>query len=552
MKLSYQHANPYAGRESVLVRIEGLLNDQTICILIDSGDGVDVDGLLAEDEYLTAVCLTHAHLDHYRTLGSNLQDGAQVYAAPDTARILEDVYQAGDRHYDFDQVENTLSALTPLSGWTQIVNGLQVRALPAGHTPGAASLLFAIEDGDTQRTMLATGDFSTRRAAGYPGFTTDLPIDVDVLLLSAAANNEFEPQLTEAVGTIYERARDGSTVLVTSGALTGVQIAYLLGQFADEHASQVPIRLVGQTATLGERLSYEDVPAMTITEEFTDPTDVVEPGGVTVAGPDVPTIDPRTSSARLFETIEDDPGATLVQIPTSGQPPVQTAGCTVHNFPLSNHPSRETIDNVVESLSPIHVVILHQTGRNATQYKDKYDSYVWATNGNKQYTLLDGTGWSPPSWVSEWTKQRVAPNTAGRQKLSDLLASDETDLLFPPIERAPKPDLKAEGLSLDELTDQFTLGVAQADEAAKETTAQASVATEATGGHDEATSTPVASDQLASIDDRLSNLESLLERQRYTARVIDIHDDVTILRVNSSIDDVSEGDVLDLLSPEDH
>lgn len=566
MNLSYQNANPYAGRESVLVRIDGLLADQTICILIDSGAGVDVDEMLADDEYLTAVCLTHAHLDHYRTLGENLRDGAQVYAASDTARILEDVYEAGARYHDFNQFDDVLDSLTALDGWTTIVNGLRVRPLPAGHTPGAASLLFAIEDDDTQRTVLASGDFSTRRAAGYPGFSTDLPIDIDVLLLSAASNPEFEDHVTEALGTIYERARDGSTVLVTAGGLKGVHLGYLIGHFADDHASSVPIQLVGQTATLAERLEY-DVPGMTTTPEFTDPTSVLEPGGVTIAGPDVPTVQPGTSSARLFETIKDDPGATLVQIPASGEPPVQTATCTVHQYSLSNHPTRTTIDSVVESLEPIHVVILHQTGPEASQYKDKFDSFVWATNDDKQYTLLNETGWTPPSWVSEWTEQRVEHHSGpARQQLSDVLARDETGLLFPSIERQTTPDLAAEGVAIEELTDRFQLRVdpsvppRQRDESSSPSSspseatpvtnsspASSSLSASAT----EETETSDVTETLSSIDERLDRLESTLGRHHYSARVLDVQDGVTILRLDTELDDVETGDVLDVLEPDE-
>ena len=558
MNLSYQNANPYAGRESVLVRIDGLLADQTVCILIDSGDGVDVDEMLADDEYLTAVCLTHAHLDHYRTLGENLQDGAQVYAAPDTARILEDVYEAGARYHDFNQFDQVLDSLKPLEDWTTIVNGLRVRPLPAGHTPGAASLLFAIEDDDTQRTVLATGDFSTRRAAGHPGFSTDLPIDIDVLLLSAAANTEFEAQVTEALGTIYERARDGSTVLVTAGGLKGVHLGYLLGHFANDHASSIPIQLVGQTATLYEQLEY-DVPGVTTTTEFTETTSVLEPGGVTIAGPDVPTVQPGTSSARLFETIKDDPGATLVQIPASGEPPVQTATCTVHQYSLSNHPTRSTIDSVVESLEPIHVVILHQTGPEASQYKDKFDSFVWATNDDKQYTLLNEDGWTPPTWVSEWTEQRVAPHRSARRQLSDVLARDETGLLFPSIDRQTTPDLAAEGVAIEQLTDRFQLRVSDSSvsagdespssEATTATTSTPPSPSTASSSDSEIDETPAVAETLSSIDERLAQVESTLGRRHYSARVLDVQDGVTVLRLDTELDGVETGDVLDVLEP---
>ena len=63
MNVSYQHANPYDGNESFLLRFEQEMG-QTACILVDAGAGVDIDDLLGDDKYLTAVLLTHAHSDH--------------------------------------------------------------------------------------------------------------------------------------------------------------------------------------------------------------------------------------------------------------------------------------------------------------------------------------------------------------------------------------------------------------------------------------------------------------------------------------------------------
>jgi putative mRNA 3-end processing factor len=60
-------------------------------VLVDAGTDVAVDDLLADDEYLTAVVLTHAHADHYQSLAANLRDGAPIYASEATARILESV-----------------------------------------------------------------------------------------------------------------------------------------------------------------------------------------------------------------------------------------------------------------------------------------------------------------------------------------------------------------------------------------------------------------------------------------------------------------------------
>jgi hypothetical protein len=61
MRVSYQHASPHNGRESTHVRFYGGIRDETTYILVDIGDGVDVGALSGEDEYLSAICLTHAH-----------------------------------------------------------------------------------------------------------------------------------------------------------------------------------------------------------------------------------------------------------------------------------------------------------------------------------------------------------------------------------------------------------------------------------------------------------------------------------------------------------
>lgn len=128
--------------------------------------------------------------------------------------------------------------------------------MPAGHRPGAAGFLFAVEDGVDQRTVLATGDFATRRAAGYPGLALNFPVDVDMLFLTAVTNDEFADTLTDAIGTLYERAHAGATVLATASGLTGLHVAYLLGHLAEQHADALPVTVVGHVATLYECLEY--------------------------------------------------------------------------------------------------------------------------------------------------------------------------------------------------------------------------------------------------------------------------------------------------------
>lgn len=544
MHISYQHANPFTGRESAVIRIEGLLPDQTVCILIDAGEGVDVDELLeGDDEYLTGICLTHAHLDHYTTLAENIRDGAPIYTAPDTAAILADVIDAGEGFSNQQTRETVLDRLTPLEGWTTIVDGLRVRPVPAGHTPGATGILLAVEDGNEQRTILTTGDFTLRRAGGYPGFEPDLPVDVDVLLLNAATSDDIESTLTETVSQLIERALAGSTVLGTASGLTGLHLAYLLGHLAHQYDLYLPITLVGHAGTLAERLEY-DIPSVSTHIEFTDPESVLESGAITIAGPEVPTRGGEKSADRLFSTIEDDPGATLVQVLSGGDAPVRTASCTVHDEFLSNHPSRESIDAVVDQMTPVHVVIMHQKGPAADRYKDKFASYVWVTDDQTRHTLLNDQGWTPPPWVSEMTRKRVEQSVRSttRRIGGDLPDSDD-DLLFPPTDRYSDVDLTAEGLDIEtitqripQLTESDSPQVGVSDAAPRDTSVSQAQENEA--------STP----SLQQVLDRLDQLESSLRESQHPARVLDVHDGVTILRIDTELPGVDTGDTIGVVS----
>jgi putative mRNA 3-end processing factor len=557
MEIQFQHANPYRGRESVMLRFDGLLADQTVCVLVDAGQDVSTSDLLDEDsgEYLTAVCLTHAHLDHYRSLGENLAHGAPVYAAIDTARILEDVFAAGTDHYDIPNTDDVLEQLEPIAEWTQIVPGLRVHPISVGHTPGAAGFLFDVTDGDERRTILVTGDFTTRRAAGYPGLDLELPVDVDVLVLTAATSEEFEPTLTDAIATICERARSGSTVLTTASGLTGLHAAYLLGHLADQRDATLSITLAGHAAKLYDRLDYS-VPNVESIPEFADPTTVVTAGGVTIAGPEVPL---DGSAKHLFETISDDPGATLVQLLNGGSSPVTSAACTTYNFSLSNHPTSETIDDVVEALSPVHVVIAHQRGAAADQYKDKYDSFVWATDNTECYTLLDESGWTPPPWVTESTTRRVqaGTNTSGRL-LGDEVGDVEIPL--PTVMRVADADLGTEGLDLERLRDRLPTRRAgqpstttpedqQGDDSSTES-AECVRADGMSGEWPSPTDDLDVETALSSIAARLDRIETAVTERGINARVVDAGDDTLLLRLEDPPAHLEHGQQLRVVLPD--
>ncbi|WP_330630958.1 MBL fold metallo-hydrolase [Halocatena halophila] len=539
MKLRYQHANPFSGRESVLLRISGVFEDQTICILIDAGEGVNVDELLREDEYLTAICLTHAHYDHYRSLAENLRHGASVYMTAETKELLSAVYDSVPP--ERGEKETVLSNTRIIDGWTSIVQGVSIRALPAGHAPGASSLMLAIDDGTTQRTVLATGDFTRRQAAGYPGFDPELPVDVDVCLLSASANETFEEDLTGVIERSIERALDGSTVLVTASGQVGLQFGYLLGHTIDEQELTTTVTLAGESAKLAERLDYS-IPHCTTTAAF-EPDQVLESGSITVANPGTPAKNPAAGAGQLFEQIRDDPGATLIQVPTDG-PPVDGAGCTIHTERVQNHPTPETIDAVVRSLEPIHLVVLHETGPNADRYKDRYHSYVWVTADRLEHTLLEDGVWTPPGWVSEHTEEMVHTWRITGRDAHRTVTDPELD--FPTIERQKSPDLSAEGLTLGA----FDVRPERSElEGGKYPLAPAS-------STEQSQTEPNQPDAIESLTERIERLENtiqntILESNRQTGRVLDVTDGVTIVRVDGTFPEITAGDHVAVSNPDE-
>ncbi|MFB6137820.1 MAG: MBL fold metallo-hydrolase [Halobacteriaceae archaeon] len=562
MRVSYQHANPHSGRESTLLKFHDEVQGQTTCVLVDAGEDVDVDDLLGEDEYLTAVLLTHAHLDHYRTLGTNLRDGAPIYATPETASAITTRLETGTSHADITDAGAVREALEPVHEWTTVSPDVRVHPVPAGHAPGACGFVLEFSDGDDRHHVLATGDFTERRAAGYPGMQTDVP--ADAVLLTGATNEDAGDALTDAVATAVRRARAGSTTLATASASTGVHLAYLVAAVAERDSLPVPVTLAGRVATLWDAFGY-DHPGVESVPTFDAPDDVLEPGAVTIAGPATPV---AGSSERLFGALADDAGATLVQVTSGALEPVRSARCSVYDAQVSNHPDEATVDSVVEQLQPIHVVVTHQQGAAADRYKDRYDSFVWATDDTAAYTLYDDGEWVGPPWVTEATRRRVRASRYGGESATIGLPADATDLPLPTVTRHEEVDLAAEGVDVDRLADALDLdaGVFESgptadrgDATPDETTppsesgsdrglADAADQDRVEGCPDTAATETERSEGVTELLARLDRIEAELTGRRTRATVVDAGDDVTMLRLadNGVATALDHGEVVDV------
>lgn len=476
VNISYEHANPQRGNESFVIRIEEAHAEMTPCLLVDAGDGVDTDALLGENEYLAAILLTHAHLDHYQSLGEAHRDAAPILTSTGTAAILDDVLNEGAQQYGLTNTEAIRNRVEAISEWHDVVGEtVRVRPVPAGHAPGACGFLVRVADGDEQVTMLATGDFTNRDAAGYRGFDADAYANVDILFLTAATNGKFETNLTDIVSTIAKRTNAGSKTLCTASGLTGVHLATLLAGVNGALDVQVPVILAGQVAKLYTALDY-DHDAVTTVPEFGATDACFDHGAVTIAGPEVPV---EGSSARLYDAIDDDPSASLVQVQGGNTDAVtgsKFAG-TVSSYRFSNHPAEAVLDEVVETISPTHVVVTHQQGQSLEPYKAKWDSFSWATGTSGKEVLYRDGQYPAPGWVTEHVNQRVRNRTGqfdtDRVDSTVLEAANAT----PGTNRRDSVDIGREGIDVDALREQLHIRSATDASTSSTSTAEDSDAT---------------------------------------------------------------------------
>lgn len=438
MRISFQHANPTQGNESFLLRFDHG-GDETPCLLVDAGHGVDVDALLTPRDHLIGICLTHAHLDHYAALNAAHRSEIPIVTSPATTAMLENVFDVADVEYGVTTTNTILDAITPITDWTTLAPNIEVHPVPAGHVPGAVGYLVRATDDDQSHHLLATGDFTRRRAAGYPGFDAAGFVDIDALFLTGATNDTFESALTDALGTVLEHAHGGAQTMLATSGVVGVHAAYLLAGLSREFDLRVPVRVVGQVAKLYDALDY-DHSLVDSVPVFQHTDDCLEPGAIVIAGPEIPI---ERSSGRLFGVLREDPSACVVQLIGSGETPITDARCTIDDYELINHPQRSTLVEVHDAIDPTSTIITHRHGGANGAFND-LSSGVWGSGDTTEYTLYDGSHWLLPPWMGsspiEQSRERSIQQFAG----ADLLAS----FSVPSIERHADPDLEAEGVNV--------------------------------------------------------------------------------------------------------
>ncbi|HEX2254568.1 MAG TPA: MBL fold metallo-hydrolase [Thermoanaerobaculia bacterium] len=214
---------------------------------------------------LTAVLLTHAHLDHSGLLPRLASAGFEgpIYCSRASRAlvrlILEDAGKIQEeqaryarkkgysRHaepqplYDGDDVRRTLKQLSgvPFDEEREVVPGVRVRFTRAGHLLGAASITVEAKGGDgSRRRWLFSGDVGRY---GVPILVDPQgpPEAPDALLLeSTYGDRDQHPQedSAERLGEIVDETfRRGGFVIVPAFALGRTQeVLYHLGQLAEQ------------------------------------------------------------------------------------------------------------------------------------------------------------------------------------------------------------------------------------------------------------------------------------------------------------------------------
>jgi metallo-beta-lactamase family protein len=229
----------------------------------------DLEGL--DPRRLDAIVLTHAHLDHCGRLPILIQEGcrARILATPASADfaqlVLEDAarIQVGDverwnRRLErmgkppseplfapehVEAVEGRFQTL-PYGESREIARGVTVRFYDAGHILGSASVELSVDDGQTKRILVFSGDLGP---VGVPLLREPIPPDPpappDLVIMESTYGDRDHRPLNETLdqfrGILQDAINRQEKVLIPAFAIGRTQqILYHIAEFI--RAGEVP------------------------------------------------------------------------------------------------------------------------------------------------------------------------------------------------------------------------------------------------------------------------------------------------------------------------
>lgn len=185
---------------------------------------IGVDNIAHE---LTAVILSHAHMDHSGYIPALYELGYEgpIYCTKPTAPITKLLWQdhlkiEGDYHYTKESYFRASKSFKKFNydSSTKVADGVQTTFIDAGHILGSASVLVDIDG----TLIYYSGDINEQVSPFHlPAETPDEP--VDVLLVEATNGSRVLPKRRKVtkglIQTIKEKLHKGKKVIIPSFAL---------------------------------------------------------------------------------------------------------------------------------------------------------------------------------------------------------------------------------------------------------------------------------------------------------------------------------------------
>lgn len=230
---------------------------------------------------LSAVILTHAHIDHCGYLPLLVKQGyrGRVYCSgatrelcaivlPDSGRLQEEQAEYANQHdfskhkpalplYTQEDAERALRFLVSLDFYQPVqIGGISMRLLPSGHIPGAASL----ELRDSQRCIAFSGDLG--RPHDPVMKPPKVPEGADYLVLESTYGNRrhAEEAAQQVLGEVIRRtaARGGVVVIPAFAVGRSQMLLHFIRQLKDADAiPDVPVYLNSPMAVDATRVFYQ-------------------------------------------------------------------------------------------------------------------------------------------------------------------------------------------------------------------------------------------------------------------------------------------------------
>ncbi|HEY6095887.1 MAG TPA: MBL fold metallo-hydrolase [Gallionellaceae bacterium] len=239
------------------------------------------DRLPVDLSTLSAVILTHAHIDHCGYLPLLVKQGyrGRIYCSgatrelcaivlPDAGRLQEEQAEYANQHdfskhkpalplYTQEDAERALHYLVPLDFYQDIrIGGINMRLLPSGHIPGAAS----VELRDSQTCLAFSGDLG--RPHDPIMKPPKVPEGADYLVLESTYGNRrhAEEAAQQVLGEVIRRtaARGGVVVIPAFAVGRSQMLLHFIRQLMDAKAiPDVPVYLNSPMAVDATRVFYQ-------------------------------------------------------------------------------------------------------------------------------------------------------------------------------------------------------------------------------------------------------------------------------------------------------